>query len=178
MANRTKLTTRRITACAVCAALGIVIMTLGSLVEVLDLSTAALASMLLIFAVIEIGGVWPWLTYAATGILALLLPLKTAAIFYLLAGYYPLIKEKLERIRSRVLTWIIKLLGFNAVLILCYIIVKHILMLPDALDGLTWLAIPIANITFVLYDIALTRIISYYILILRHKLRIDRMGLR
>lgn len=178
MANKTKLTTRRITACAVCAALGIVIMTLGSIVEVLDLSTAALASMLLIFAVIEIGGPWPWLTYAATGLLSLLLPLKTAAIFYILAGYYPLVKEKLERIRSRVLTWIIKLLGFNAVLIICYIIVKHILLLPDTFDGLSWLAIPIANITFILYDIALTRIISYYILILRHKLRIDRMELR
>ena len=178
MANKTKLTTRRITACAVCAALGSVIMTLGSIVEVLDLSTAALASMLLIFAVIEIGGPWPWLTYAATGLLSLLLPLKTAAIFYILAGYYPLVKEKLERIRSRVLTWIIKLLGFNAVLIICYIIVKHILLLPDTFDGLSWLAIPIANITFILYDIALTRIISYYILILRHKLRIDRMELR
>lgn len=178
MANKTKLTTRRITACAVCAALGIVIMTLGSIVEVLDLSTAALASMILIFAVIEIGGPWPWLTYAATGLLSLLLPLKTAAIFYILAGYYPLVKEKLERIRSRVLTWIIKLLGFNAVLIICYIIVKHILLLPDTFDGLSWLAIPIANITFILYDIALTRIISYYILILRHKLRIDRMELR
>ena len=137
-----------------------------------------IASFCIVFAVIEIGGVWPWLTYAATGLLALLLPLKTAAIFYLLAGYYPLVKEKLERIRSRVLTWIIKLVGFNAVLILCYVIVKHILMLPDALDGLTWLALPIANITFILYDVALTRIISYYILILRHKLRIDRMELR
>lgn len=153
-------------------------MTLGSIVEVLDLSTAALASMLLVFAVIEIGGFWPWLTYTATGLLALLLPLKTAAIFYLLAGYYPLVKEKLERIRSRVVSWIIKIVGFNAVLALCFIIIKYVLILPDALDGLTWLAFPIANVAFVLYDIALTRIISYYILILRHKLRIDRMKLK
>ena len=178
MINKPKYTTRRITACAACVALGIVIMTLGSIIEVLDLSTAALASMLLVFTVIEIGGFWPWLTFAATGILALLLPLKTAAIFYLLAGYYPLVKEKLERIRSRVITWTLKIVGFNAALLLCYIIIKHVLILPDALEGLTWIAIPLANLTFILYDVALTRIISYYILVLRHKLRIDRMKLK
>jgi len=94
-----KKSTKRLTLCAVLTALGVVVLSLGSLLEVLDLSAAALAGMLVVIVVIEVGGPWPWLVWAATGFISLLLPLKTAAVFYLIfAGYYPILKEKIDEI--------------------------------------------------------------------------------
>ena len=65
--------TRRMTACAVLCGLNIVIMYLGTVIEVLDLSASVVASLACIFAVIEMGGSFPWLIYAVTGVLSLIL---------------------------------------------------------------------------------------------------------
>ena len=55
MAGRINKNTRRLTFCAVCVALGFVILMMGSFVEVLDLSAAAFAGMLGVMVVIELG---------------------------------------------------------------------------------------------------------------------------
>ena len=82
--SREKKATRRLAVSAVLAALGVVLLLLGSLVQVLDLSMAAIASLLVVFAVIEIGGKYPILIYLVTSVLSLLLlPVKTAALIYL-----------------------------------------------------------------------------------------------
>ena len=161
------------------AALGVVVLLLGSFIEVLDLSAAMLASLILVITVIETGKAWPWLTYSVTALTALLLlPYKLPAVMYLLAGYYPIVKEKLERL-PRVLAWVIKLLIFNVSLALVLISLK--LFLPsvsiELIPGMNMLYTYIAyyaagNVVFVLYDILLTRIVSFYILKLR-----DRLGI-
>ena len=110
MANPAKKHTKRLTVSAMLAALGVVIMSLGALIESLDLTTAALASMLCIYAVIELGRGYPWMIWAVTSLLSLLLlpyP-KTPALFYVLMGAYPIIKEKLEK-RPRWLCFCLKL---------------------------------------------------------------------
>jgi hypothetical protein len=154
-------------------ALGVVILSLGSLIEVLDLTTSAFAAMLVVLIVIEVGGFWPWLVYAATGLLALLLPLKLAAAFYLLfTGYYPIIKEKIEKLGSRVLQWAIKLAILNAALTLAILAGKYIFTAADTEFDFTWMLYPVGNAAFVLFDVALTRLISLYIFKWRKKLRI------
>ena len=87
--------TRRLALCAMLSALGVVILYLGSLIEILDLSLAALAPIFVIYVAIELGGYWPWLVYLVTGLLALiLLPQKFAAVVYLLfTGVFPMIKQ-------------------------------------------------------------------------------------
>lgn len=177
MPSGIKKSTKRLTLCAVMVALGVVILSLGSLFEVLDLTTSAFAAMLVVLIVIEIGGFWPWLVYAATGLLALLLPLKLAAAFYLLfAGYYPILKEKIEKLRSRVLQWVIKLVMMNAALTIAILAGKYILMIPETELDFTWMLYPMGNAAFILFDIALTRLISVYVYRWRKKLRIE--GLR
>ena len=83
------------TVCAMLSALGVVLLLIGSFVEVMDLSAAAIASLLCVFAVIEYGGASPWLIFAVTSVLSMvLLPTKTPALMYLaFFGYYPIIKE-------------------------------------------------------------------------------------
>ncbi|MBE6554184.1 MAG: hypothetical protein E7666_07570 [Ruminococcaceae bacterium] len=175
MSERIRKRTKYLTVSAMLAALGVICMSLGSLVEVLDLTTAVLASMLCIYAVIEMGGGYPWAIWLATSILSLvLLPIKTPAIFYTaFFGFYPILKEKLEK-RSRPIAWTFKLLAFH--LSLGVIALVFHLFLPEQMTEefpFFWLALYAASlVAFLLYDLALTRMITFYLIRLRHRFQI------
>lgn len=166
--------TKRLAMCAMFSALGVVLLWLGSAIEVVDISMAVIASVFVIFAVIEYGGGAPWAIFAVTGILsAVLLPNKLPAAMYILFfGFYPIIKEKIEKLRSKVWQWTLKEIVFNVCLILLMLIAK--LLIYNGVEGLLVFAAVffiLANGTFVIYDIALTRLISLYLFRLRKKFR-------
>lgn len=167
--------TKRLTVCAMLCALGVVILLMGSFITVMDLSMAVIASLLCVVAVIEYGGAWPWMIYAATSILSLvLIPNKeVAALYAIFFGFYPIIKEKLEK-RSRVFAWVCKEIIFHIVLAACFAVWK--MFFPQELT----VSIPIPlwvvfilmlELVFVLYDVALTRLISFYVYRLRQRFR-------
>ena len=169
-----KMQTKKLTVCAMLSALGVVLLWLGSAVEVVDVSMAVVASLLCVFAVIEYGGAAPWLIFSVTGLLSLiLLPQKTPALLYLLFfGYYPIIKERLEKKRSMI-AWIAKEIVFNAALFLLLILSRFLLMgLETEPIGLFVTVVVLAEIVFPVYDIALTRLISLYLFRVRRRLRI------
>ena len=91
MSKKTSTQVKYLTVSAMLCALGVVILGLGAVIEVLDITVAVIASLLTVYAVIEIGGAYPWLIWVVTSIVALLLlPLKTPVLFYaFLTGYYP-----------------------------------------------------------------------------------------
>lgn len=158
------------------AALGVVLLYLGSMVEVMDISMAVLASLLCVVAVIEYGGSWPWLIYGVTSVLALLLlPNKTPAAFYtLFFGFYPILKEKLEKL-PRVLSWVLKELVFN-IAFAAMALASVLLFLGENNTLLTQpillvAVFVLAEVVFVLYDIAMTRLISFYIIKLRRRFK-------
>ena len=156
------------------AALGVVLLLLGSMVEVVDISMAVLASLLCVFAVIEYGGGAPWMIFSVTSILSLiLLPQKTPAVMYLLFfGNDPILKEKLEKQR-RVVSWILKEAIFHASLVLMLFLSKWLISTPDSNPWMLYGAfVLLAEIAFPLYDIALTRLISFYIFKIRNRFRI------
>lgn len=168
MKDRIRKRTKNLTLCAMLCALGVILMTVGAFIQVLDLSAAALASLLSVIVVIEIGGAYPWALWASTSILALILPLpyKTPVFFYaLFLGYYPILKSYFERL-PRVISYILKLVSFHAALILIYFGFR--LFLPTELEELggRWLLLAtyaLALICFVIYDFALTKIITVYL---------------
>ncbi len=156
-------------------ALGVVILWLGSFITVMDLSMAVIASLLCVVAVIEYGGAWPWMIYAATSVLSLvLIPNKEVASLYaIFFGFYPIIKEKLEK-RSRVFAWVCKELIFLVALVSCFAVWK--IFFPQ--DLMISIPIPLwvvlilmLELVFVLYDVALTRLISFYVYRLRQRFR-------
>ena len=61
--------TKKLTLSAMIVALGTVFMKLGSIIEVFDLTAAALASMLVAFVYVEIGSPYTWLVWLATSFL-------------------------------------------------------------------------------------------------------------
>ena len=101
--------TKKLTLGAILSAMGVALLFIGSFIETLDLTMAALASFFCIFAVIELGGAYPWLIFAVTGVLSVvLMPYSLTGWFYLLFfGYYPILKEKFEHL-SRPISWFLK----------------------------------------------------------------------
>ncbi|MBQ4091218.1 MAG: hypothetical protein IJC64_02755 [Clostridia bacterium] len=191
MARGVSQKTKKLTLGAVLCALGVVLLSIGSLIQTVDLSAAALASFLCIFAVIELGGAYPWAIYVVTGLLSVILSHFGMAGWFYIAffGYYPMIKEKVERL-SRPVSWLIKMLTLNVALFLC-VVISYFLVYASSGKGLldafmamfgdgsateifAVIMVVLVNAVFVIYDIALTRIISLYINRLRHRFRFLR----
>jgi len=155
----------------------VIFLAFGAFVEVLDLTMAAVASLTVVFAVIELKGKYPLLIYLVTSVLALLLlPSKTPALVYLLfAGYYPILKVLLEGYLSRAASWLLKILAFNVAAVVIVLVSVKVLMLYTV-EWKAWyilLLLPL-NAVFAVYDVALTRLITAYMLRLRGRFRFLR----
>ena len=166
--------TLRVAICAMLSALGVVALYIGALIDVLDISMAVVASLFAIFAVIEYGAGAAWSIYGVTGIISvILLPQKLPAAMYILFfGFYPIIKEKIESVSKKVLQWALKEVVFNLCLVVLMVLGTKLLYLDtNGLFVFEAVFFLLANFTFVIYDIALTRLISLYIYKLRSKFK-------
>ena len=73
--------TKKLTLSAVLCALGVVFMALGSVIEVMDLSVCAFASLIVVFVYLEIGVPYALGVYLATALSSMLIiPSKAEAI--------------------------------------------------------------------------------------------------
>lgn len=131
----------------------------------------AMAGILLIAMVIEFGFKAALIAYAAVALLSFVVtPNKEAAVLFIaFLGYYPIVKGRIEMIRTIWLQWVIKVIIFNVALIASYWVVVNLLGMTQVLDdfgmiqnalALLWL---IGNAVFILYDVAVTRLISFYV---------------
>lgn len=153
------------------AALSIVLMFSTGLIPTLTYAIPAIAGALLMTIVIEISPVFAGAIYIAVSILSLLIVAdKEAAVMYAaFFGYYPIIKSFIEKHTNKTLSWIIKYFLFNIAMISSYFVVAKIFMITfDDIDFLGKFALPIlllaGNIVFALYDIALTRLVTAYLI--------------
>ncbi|MEG2571197.1 MAG: hypothetical protein RSA70_07160, partial [Clostridia bacterium] len=104
---------------AVLCAFTLVLLYLGSIFQVMSLSLIAIAGLLPTVLIIESGLGSGALMYVASSILAILLvPDKQVAILYIvLFGSYPFIKYGAERVKPMILTWLIKIVASNALVV-------------------------------------------------------------
>ena len=167
--------TKCLTVSALLTALGVVLLAVGALLDVVDLSVAAVASLFCVYAVIEMGKGYPWMIWGVTAGLAwLLLPQKSPALFYLLIGCYPIFKELFEKLRT-VVSWLLKILYFHAALGLVWLGFRFLLA-PGVAAPKLWYLILLyvaALFCFILYDVLMTRLITFYLLRLH-----DRLGIK
>ena len=175
--NNTKQSIKQLTVCSMLVALGVIFLGIGSLLDVLDISMAVIASLCVIIAVIEYGKSAPWLVYAATSVLSFILLIHNplpAIFFSLFFGFYPILKEKLER-KPKVISWVLKEIIFNVCLAIIMVIYLLIFYQGTSLSipfpWLIVLAILLCEGVFILYDIALTRMITFYVIKLRHRFK-------
>ena len=111
--------TKRVAAAGMLSALAAVIMLITGLVESFDLAAAFLGGMVIAVALIELGSGYAFAVCAVTSLLsAIILPNKLVCIEFIgFAGWYPIVKKYIERIRPMPLRIAAKLLLFAAVVI-------------------------------------------------------------
>ena len=155
--------------CGVIAALSTVLMFLTGLAPTATLALPAIAGCLLIPVVVEAGLAWGAGVYGVCCVLSFLLaPDREAFLFYLLFfGYYPVLYAVLGRIRGRVLRYVAKLLVFNAAVALEVLLSVYVLGVPvESFFILGWIGPVVmwllANVVFILYDLALDGLILQY----------------
>ena len=153
------------------AALSVVVMMLTGLIPMAEFALPAIAGLFLIPIVVEIGWGAAWLTYAAVALLSVIVaPNKECVLYYILfLGCYPLLKSFMERRKSRAAEWAMKLVVFNALAAAIAALAVWIFRFPgyaEMFQEALWMLAAgwlLLNIVFVVYDVALTRLISGYI---------------
>lgn len=158
--------TSKITFCALMSALSVAFMML-SYFPYFTYAVPALSGIMGLIVLIEIGGKWPWFTYIVTSVLVMIFAETEAKFMYiLLFGYYPVLKAYIEKLRNRIMQYIIKFLVFNAAVVSVLFITVKLLGMPLDVCGYGALGVStfmiLANITFYLYDIVLVRVAGVY----------------
>ena len=94
--------------------------------------------------------------YAASAILGLfIVPEKTYAVLYaVVVGNYPLLKPLLDKICSLPLRLALKLVIFNAYMLVCWLIAVYLLNIPMNVGYPVWLLWLMMLVAFFVYDYA------------------------
>lgn len=151
---------------AILGAISLIFIYLASVVPTGNWGFVAIAGLFPAAAVISVGLKAGFLCWAGASILAfLLLPGKFCALLYAaLFGLYPMVKSLIERLRRMGLEYLLKLLFFNAVFTLIYLLMGAAVL--DSLSqqlSVVWLLYLVGNIVFLIYDFGFSKLIGFYI---------------
>ena len=156
--------TRQVALGGVLAAGSLAVLWLACVIPSGQLGVTAAAGLFPVGAVLAAGRGAGLLCWAAASVLGLLLlPDKGVALMYLFfMGLYPVVKSRLEQLSSRVAEWAGKLVFFNAALSLLWFAFQNLFLpaLPNWMSGQLWMLYGAGNAVFLLYDVALSRLIG------------------
>lgn len=145
------------------AALTIVLLYSASILPISKLSILTIASCLIPISIIRTSIKSAVLVYIASSILSFFLVTTNIALCYtLFFGIYGIIKYFIEKIRNMPIELLLKLIAFNILLVTIYLVTTNLLINFNINYPLyiIWLA---GQIVFLIYDYALTIIISFYL---------------
>lgn len=159
------------------SALIVAVLYFAGISEVASLSVLAVAGLILCVCVYECGMKFAVSAYVATSLLGLFVCADkvTAGMYVVCFGLYSVLKSVAEtRIRNRTIEWAAKILFFNMALVLMLLGARLLLLdigILKELPGWAWvLGWIVLNGVFLIYDVALTRVMTFYIFRLRKKL--------
>lgn len=150
---------------AMLTAIAVALVYISAVAPTARVAVVAVAGISCAVALIETGMSGALMVYAASSILALLIvPARDSALgFAFFFGLYPIVKSLCERIRSRVLEWGAKIVFFYIALTLMFWLAGTLFMSEPLADWLYAVLYAGGGVVFVLYDIALTRVITIYV---------------
>ena len=126
-------TTRLLALCGVLTALGVVLLCLGGIVPFALYICPILASITLL--PVRSRPRYAWCCYGAIALLGLLLcPDKEVSLLFCFTGYYPLLKPRLDALRSRLLSLTLKLLWAAASMAALYALILYVFCLPAVVE--------------------------------------------
>ncbi|MCI5903890.1 MAG: hypothetical protein MRZ61_01980 [Oscillospiraceae bacterium] len=154
------------------SALCLVMMFLTAVIPPLNITLPLFAGMLISVVAIEISPSWAFVTYVVVSVLSFFLtPDKEAAIFFaVLFGYYPILKDVTEKIKFKPFQWIIKIIIFNAAIVIIYQLTVKLLGTVDLIEEFGFMKqymlpalLLIFNFILILYDVTLGMVKDAYV---------------
>jgi len=159
----------------VVTALSVILLQLGAVIWIFAYVMPLLCGVLMI-AVTESGGKkTAVLVYVAVSVLSMLLltDKESALLYVLFFGYYPILRERLDRLSSKAVRAVLKLLVFNAGVVAAELLATFVFGIPfDEFLG-KWgavLLLALGNLMFVIYERLLGILKILYIRRLKPKL--------
>ena len=158
----------------VATALSVVMLFLGSIFWVLGYTMPLVASLVMIILLDSISQKSALLTFVSTSIISfILLNDKECVLLYVLFfGYYPLIRDKINDIKPKSLSYLLKFVSFNAAMVLTQILCVYVFGIPfdDMLGkwGIVVFALRL-NLVFAVFDKLYTLLLRLYRIMLKKK---------
>lgn len=158
----------------VATALSVVMLFLGSIFWVLGYTMPLVASLVMIILLDSISQKSALLTFISTSIISfILLNDKECVFLYILFfGYYPLIRDKINDIKPKFLSYLLKFITFNAAMVLTQVLCVYVFGIPfDDMLG-KWgivLFVLCLNLVFVVFDKLYTLLLKLYRIKLKKK---------
>ena len=174
--------TKKLTLSAATVALGTVFMVLGAVFEILDLSAAVLASLLVVFIYVELGSPYTWLVWISTSLTTFICYSGSLIwlVYLTLFGIYPILKGYIERL-PRIFWLVLKLVFVNLMLTFLAFFAKPLTgisffgdlstveILPrEWLLAVLWV---VMNLAFLLYDRLIVLMLAFYNLRIRPRIK-------
>ena len=150
----------------------LVIMILAPMIPFATYFMPMLAGSMLAAVVIENGAKTAVFVYVSVSLLSLfaVADREAAGMFVCFFGFYPVLKQFLERMRSRVVGYALKLLVFNIAMVLNYLAFLYLFGIEEAAGDAEFLGKygPLAllgcgNLVFLMYDYLFSRYIWLYV---------------
>lgn len=168
--------TSYIALCGITAALITAVMT-AAYFPFLTYAIPAIAGAVIMIPLVEIGKGYAALTYIVTCLPVMLFAENEAKLMYVcFFGYYPIIKAIFEKVKIRVIEFILKFAVFNGAVTAVYLLLSNIFMID--MEGIgdygkygVILLYVVGNVAFLLYDICLARLCTVYIYRLHPKIK-------
>ena len=143
-------------------AVAVVLMCIGTIIPVATYAAPVLCMMVCKIVLQLCGSRIAWAWYGVVTLLGLLMaPDKEAAAVFLVLGYYPILKPKLDGMKC---SWMWKGLLFNGSILLLYWVLLNVIGISQLLEefsgmgiAMTVLLLILGNVTFYLLDHVLSR---------------------
>ena len=158
----------------VATALSVVMLFLGSIFWVLGYTMPLVASLVMIILLDSVSQKSALLTFISTSIISfILLNDKECVLLYILFfGYYPLIRDKINDIKPKFLSYLLKFITFNVAMVLTQVLCVYVFGIPfDDMLG-KWgivLFVLCLNLVFVVFDKLYTLLLKLYRIKLKKK---------
>lgn len=167
--------TKKLTLSAILVALGAAVLALGGVIEVLDLTASAFASLIVAFACIEIGSPYTWLIWLATSAVSVIIFSGSFVWmqYFVAFGLYPIIKGYIERLPK--VFWIILKLVYANFAIGLMVLGGRFIIGQSLFGSRVWwivlLLVLLLNAAFIAYDVLITSCVRMYVVKFRPRFK-------
>ena len=166
--------------CGIMCGLALALMFLLGFVPFFEYLTPAAAGILIWVIRERLGLKYGLVSYIAVGLLCMLITsnYEAAMMFLFLLGYYPILREYLQKIRIIPLRWLAKLGVYTAGAVACYALLINLFGMTHIFDGLgdfgkyaSLFLLGLGALSFVIYDIFLGLFKPFYDKIILPKIK-------